>query len=516
MTDAPPATFLFADRPEEIANLRRALDRAGYTVAGVRAAIGEHGFTFLSRAEVAPVVRRTAGGSPLDTLIRLFLCGVAVEPAAAEAALAPLDLHGCAAAGLVHVDAAGVVGGLKIRPYDVTGRQWLVAYDSAGRGAHRADFVLGIGAASLTLASMTVRPTVGSLLDLGTGSGIQALHGLGQAERIVATDRNPRAVAVAAFNFALNGATEITVRRGDLFAPVTGERFDLIVSNPPFVISPEDRFDYRDSGLPLDEICRRIVRQAGAHLNDGGWCQLLANWAHRSGEDWRARLAGWFEGTGCDAWVIQRDVEDIEHYASTWIRHEEPDPARTGEAFNRWMDFYQQAGIEAVGSGLITMRRTTRPTPWLRIEEVTQDIAVPSGDAIEATFHRLEWLAGRPEGDLQNQRLVVADDVRLYETRRVHEGRWVAEEHELRQLQGLRHVGSVDPPGAGLIAGCDGQRTVGQLIDRLADSVGADVTDVTPQAVAIVTRLVEQGFLLPLPAPAGEQGRLEASPPPTR
>jgi methylase of polypeptide subunit release factors len=492
--------FLMADRPDDIARVRDSLDQAGYTVEEVRRAIGENGFTFLGRGEMAPVLRRTQGGSPIETLIRLFLCGVEVDLASARRALAPLPPERWAAAGLVALGPSGVTGLIKLRPYEVIDRRWIVAYDSdSGRRQHATDYVIGVGAASLTMASMTVRPHVGRCLDLGTGGGIQALHASEHADAVVATDRNPRAVAFAAFTMALNNIANVTTRQGDLFEPVAGERFGLIVSNPPFVISPEDRFDYRDSGLPVDGICRRIVEQAPLHLEEGGWCQLLANWAHLGQGDWRARLAGWFEGTGCDAWVIQRDVEDVERYASTWIRHEEPNPAQTGEAFNAWMDFYQRSDITAVGVGLITMRRSTSRSNWLRIDELTQDLAVPCGDAIRAAFDRLAWLAATSDDDgpLLDARLRVADDVGLHERRVVSDGRWAVAEAELRLATGLRHLGSIDPQGAGVVAGCDGRNRLGELLQRLADSIGADVADVVPQALPIVRRLVEQGFLLP-------------------
>ncbi|MDQ6947481.1 MAG: class I SAM-dependent methyltransferase, partial [Actinomycetota bacterium] len=407
-----------------------------------------------------------------------------------------------ATAGLIGTGSSGVTGHIKLRPYEVTGRRWIVAYDSSGgRQKHAADYVLGVGAASMTLAGMTVRPHVERCLDLGTGGGVQALHASEHADVVVGTDRNPRAVAFAAFTMALNDIANVTTRQGDLFEPVEGERFGLIVTNPPFVISPEARFDYRDSALPLDGICQRIVERAPAHLEDNGWCQLLANWAHLSQGDWKERLAGWFEATGCDAWVIQREVQDVEQYASTWIRHEEPDPSQTGDAFNAWMDFYQQSQVTGVGFGLITMRRSSRSVPWLRIDELTQDVAMPCGEAIRASFERLAWLADQaPPGNEQRlleARLTVADDVRLHEQRAVSDGRWALVEAELRLEQGLRHLGSIDPQGAGLVAGCDGRHTLAELLQRLADSIGADPADVTPQALPIVARLIDQGFLLP-------------------
>ncbi len=496
-------SLLFADRPDEINRVRDAFEAAGFTAANVQEAVGKDGFTFLSRSELAPVLRRTQGGSPLETLIRLFLCGVPVELGAAERALAPLRVADWEAAGMVAVDGAEVAGLLKLRPLTLGGCEWVVPYDSNRREDHVADYVIGVGPASLTLAGMTVRPPVARCLDLGTGSGIQALFASAHADRVVATDRNPRAVAFAAFTMALNSIGNVEARQGDLFEPVTGERFGLIVSNPPFVISPDRRFEYRDSGLPGDEVCRRIVTEAPDHLEEGGWCQLLANWAHIAGTDWRERLASWVEGTGCDAWIVQRDVQEAETYASTWIRHEEASAADAAEAFDAWMDHYEQTGTEAVGFGLITLRRSAAATPWLRIEELYQDVDLPCGDAIASMFARATFLADLGDDDrrLLDARLVVGDDVQLHEHRRAAAGRWILEDARLQLTGGLRYTGSTDLPGAGLVAGCDGTTRLGDLVQRLADAIGADPQEITPQVLPIVRRLVEQGFLTPAAGP---------------
>jgi methylase of polypeptide subunit release factors len=441
------SSLLFADEPDQISKVREALDRADYGVSAERSVIGEGGFSFLARNETAPVLRRTEGGSPLESLIRLFLVGVPVTLEEASRALAPLPVDAWAAAGLVATSGASVQGLVKLRPYEAAGQPWIVPYDSHQVGEHSADYVIGVGAASLTLAGLTVRPPVGRCLDLGTGCGVQAMHASLHAEEVVATDRNPRALAFATFAMTLNGIGNVTCREGDLFTPAGDERFGLIVSNPPFVVSPDSSFDYRDSGLPGDEICRRIVRQAPQHLEVGGWCQLLANWAHVKGEDWQGRLAGWFEGTGCDAWVIERETQDVEQYASTWIRHEVSDPASTGPAFKRWMDWYEAAGIEAVGFGLITMRRSDRSSPWLSIEELHQAMDEPPGEAIRASFARRDWLAdiGDDHQRLLDARLAVASDTRLEESRQVDNGRWVAVHQQLLQAGGLRYSGSIDP-----------------------------------------------------------------------
>ena len=75
-------------------------------------------------------------------------------------------------------------------------------------------------------------------LDVGTGCGVQALHATRHADAVVATDVSARALAFARLTLALNGARAVDLRQGDLLEPARGEQFDLVVSNPPFVITP--------------------------------------------------------------------------------------------------------------------------------------------------------------------------------------------------------------------------------------------------------------------------------------
>ena len=110
----------------------------------------------------------------------------------------------------------------------------------------------------MALAGATVRRPIGSSLDLGTGCGIQALFAAAHSDRVVASDVNPRAVALATLTMALNGAGNVEMRTGDLLDPVAGETFGLVVANPPFVISPSERYLFRDG----DAAGRRAVPHA--------------------------------------------------------------------------------------------------------------------------------------------------------------------------------------------------------------------------------------------------------------
>jgi len=126
----------------------------------------------------------------------------------------------------------------------------------------------------------------GTVLDVGTGSGAIALTlaAEGGFARVVATDASPGALELAAENAARAGVA-VELRSGDLFAPVQGECFDVIVSNPPYVAlrdaptlepqvrewEPHEALFGGEDGL---EVVRRLVAGAPAHLEPAGLLAL--------------------------------------------------------------------------------------------------------------------------------------------------------------------------------------------------------------------------------------------------
>ena len=112
------------------------------------------------------------------------------------------------------------------------------------------------------------------VLDMGTGSGVCAVFAAKHARRVVAVDINPAAVRCAAINAHLNHLEhKIEVRLGDLFAAVAGERFDLILFNPPFLRgAPRDD---RDRAWRSSDIAERFAAGLGARLRPGGSALVL-------------------------------------------------------------------------------------------------------------------------------------------------------------------------------------------------------------------------------------------------
>jgi methylase of polypeptide subunit release factors len=299
-------------------------------------------------------------------LIRLFVCGQTEPEQAVAAALAPLPLADAVEAGLVERSGGGLRAALEIEAY---GGQWIVSdVDAAMRPGRPLppEHVLGVGGASTTLAQATIRRPVGTALDLGTGCGIQALHLSSHAARVTATDLSQRALRFAATTAALSGL-DWELLQGDLTQPVADRRFDLVVSNPPFVVGPgTTTHTYRDSGRAGDAVCAELAAAAPRLLNEGGYMQFLANWLHVAGEDWADRVAGWVAGTGLDAWVVQREVSDPVGYVNLWLADAAEDPATQPARAAAWLDWFDANKIEAVGLGLVTapVVTTTRRSGW--------------------------------------------------------------------------------------------------------------------------------------------------------
>ncbi|BFO14008.1 hypothetical protein SHKM778_03960 [Streptomyces sp. KM77-8] len=270
VSDASLPPLPSSDRPDAAARLRDALLGASFTADGLLELLGAPAYAALARSETVPALRATRGDTPLEALVRLFLLQQPV-PYARVADVLPVDV--CLESGwLTRAGADAFTATVDVRPYGGPGGEdWFIVSDlgcavggAGGIGSGDEGVVLGVGGASTTLAGITVRTPVASALDLGTGSGIQALHAARHATRVTATDVNPRALHITALTLALSGAPAAELREGSLFTPVRDdETYDLIVSNPPFVISPGARLTYRDGGMGGDDLCRTIVQEAG-------------------------------------------------------------------------------------------------------------------------------------------------------------------------------------------------------------------------------------------------------------
>jgi len=482
--------------------LRERLDSAGYTVDAVLERITDAGQEGLLRNSTTPaLVALGDDRDPLATLIRLFPLHRGVPVADVRAAL-PVDES--VALGLLAVEGDGRAHAtVDIRPYgfETSGgpvSRWLVSDHTPGldhdRTPMRPDYVLGASPASTTLAQLSIPDEVASALDLGTGCGVQSVHLATHASRVTATDVNQRALDLARLTTGLNGL-DVDLRKGSLYEPVAADRFDLIVTNPPYVVSPPStdagRLMYREGGFRGDDLVRAVVEGAPARLNPGGTLQVLANWIVTD-EPWEERLAGWAP-PGCDLWVIERERLDPFAYIEMWLA----DAGLAGhpswdDRYREWLDYFGELGVRGIGMGWITVVNAERTDPRVVIESWPHEVAQPVGPALSA-HRRATGQAAAPDRDLLAARWVLRDDV-VQETF----GRPGAADPEyviLRQGAGLKRAMRVDTAFGGVMGACDGTLPLGAIIGAVAQLLDEDAASLTGRVLPRIRVAVEEGYL---------------------
>ncbi len=466
--------------------LRAALDAHGFTPDAVDGLLGTNGGDCLERGDRSSLDLLLGDGRPLTTLVRLFVAELPAELPAAVQALAPTRVEALLDAGLTTLDGGLLRSEVTVAPVDGL----LLASDLRGR-AERTDFVMRVSATTVALAGLTIRRPVRTALDIGSGSGFQALLGAAHSERVVGIDANQRAVAFARFNARLNGVDNVVFAEGDLFDHLEGGPFDLIVSNPPFVVSPGLDHLFRDSGREGDAACAHLAGSIAAALAPGGTGQFLANWPVTSA-GWAEHVAGWFAGSGCDVWVLHETTEAAAVYVSKWLG-ETGSPR--GPEHDAWMAWLRRHEVVGVGYGLITMRKRAGGRPGrVRIEDAPDRYTFPCGAELECEFDRILALEGQTDTALLRRAwrpapsLVVAESD-LAEPR-------ARPCFEARLARGLCWRQPLDLPAAMVLGGCDGAQRLEAVIAGVAVDFAVDPDLLTRSVLPSLRPLMRHGLLL--------------------
>ncbi len=488
----------------ELRAARAFLDRAGYTRDGVRKVLQSDQHLTAQPGEMAVFERRVAGKSPLETLIKLLLIGQTLKPAEVKSSIGPEGLGQLAEAGIVELSASGARATVRLLPHgDI-----VVACDRTYHGdreSQNADLVTGVTSPAILLADLTMRKPARSALDLGTGGGIQALLLAKHSERVVAVDINPRALDYTRLNAGLNGIENIEVRLGSWFEPVAGERFDIVTANPPYVMSPDATYLYRDSGMKGDSLCQQIVRAIPQHLEEGGFGHVLISWAIRGGEEWSAPLHRWIDGLPCDVWLLHYLTEDPLTQAGKWNQGLIGRGSKEyGAALDRWTEYYEREGIDQIGFGAVVMRRRSDARHWVRADTFRAGGGSSAG-LLARVFEAEDFLqALRDDTKLLDERFALVPEHRLEQSMRSRDGVWRQEEVKLTLTQGISFTGSLDRATAQVLQEFDGRRTLRQAVAAAGRELGLparDVATLTQTGVGMARRLYQLGFLIRTESP---------------
>lgn len=460
-------------------------------------------------------------GYKVAVLTALFMLGEPVSAAALETALPRTGVAGALAIGLV-VPTQSASGeqryapAVDLRPHEAEDAhgsvRWWVASDLGELVTGQAlapDHVLGIGRAGLTLAALTPRKPVETALDLGVGCGIQTLYLLRHVRQVVATDISTRALEFTAFNVALAGvdSARVQLRQGNLLEPVAGQRFDLIVSNPPFVITPPS---VRQAGLPLMEyrdaggpILPALVRGLEDHLNPDGVAVMLGNWEHREGTSWRTSVNQWI-GKSLDAWIIQREVQDPVEYAAMWLRDGGLTPERSGVAFENalaaWQEDFDSRQVSGVGMGYLVFHAPSDAVapgavvePWRVLEEVPTSGQGALGEHVAQVIAAHEALRGLDDAQVAALKLRTASGLSKEEALTPTP---VPTAPVIRQAEGFGRVIAVGMPEVALLSASDeGLLTVAQIAAAVASLTSEDPAAVLADMVAATRTFAHAGMV---------------------
>ena len=498
--------------------LAEAFRRHDYTVPGLELALGTEAVSALARSDAAVTRRHARGAGPAGALVRLFVLGDALPRREVEGLLPGVSVDVGVEAGLFELRDEGKVRALvDLRPVDTGhGTRWVFA-DVDGSMVHtetRPDHVLGVGAATLSLLRITPSSPARTVLDLGTGSGVQLVHALDSGAAGTGTDITPRCLELAEATLAIN-ALEAELVEGPWFEPVAGRRFDRIVANPPFVVGPpETGHSYRESGLSLDGASRMVVSGAADHLADGGTAVLLASWVEREDVDWRTRVASWVPAEGVEAWVLRRDTSDPGLYVWTWLTDEGMDPREesTWRAADAWLDHFDREGVTGVGFGYVYLRRIEGASAVL-CEDLTHPFDAGLGDEAEAYFARTAWLRAAAElhggEDLAMDATVftVSPDVRLHISESLAptgaEGLPAGPATVVvERVTGARWRHEIDQLTATVLRGArTGVLPLADLVGLAAAAAGEDPEGLAAPVRRVVADLFLHGFLVPVGVP---------------
>ncbi|HEY6962997.1 MAG TPA: methyltransferase [Gaiellaceae bacterium] len=371
-----------------------------------------------------------------------------------------------------------------------------LTFDTFSRGEDDPEgWVASFSPTAYWLASITPRRRVERALDIGTGNGAHALLAAAHADRVIATDVNARALAFTEISAALNGIDNVETRLGSFFDPVAGETFGLITCNAPYVISPERKWQYRDAGLPGDEVSRLVVTEAARHLDDGGFGAMLVSWLAEDEDAPDEHVHEWLEGSGCDAWILGLSGSDPIDHAAGWSEHLGTDPDAYAQTIDEWTRYFEGLGAEWISEGGVVMHKRAGDHHIVRADGIDEDELEFASDQIERVFAALEAIATEGLDATLGRRMRLAAEARfdqeLDRTGSVTSTVLVLDEGTCPDFE-------IDVETAEVLTALDGATTLDQAVQRVArreELSKRDAAELRADVRRLARDLLENGVL---------------------
>jgi carbamoyltransferase len=296
--------------------------------------------------------------NPLSDLIRLFHLKVALPQVVLQELFTPALFKALVNMGLLIP--RGEYWSSRVDLFEAAGlyiatdhRYMLLPEDKIDE-----DPVMYLGMDSMGLVHTAPRYKVDCILDLCTGSGIQALTASRYAHRVVGVDINPRALRFARFNAQLNSIEHVQFRSGNLYQAVSG-KFDIILANPPFVPSPSQEYRFRDGGANGEEVLAQIISGSTEHLTANGHLFIVTDLVDLP--KYQQKLAQWWTGGKADQLILHTADRDDILFS---VPHSHAPFGQTiceyRDELDRWLGNFHRAGLTAVNFGYILIQRLAK------------------------------------------------------------------------------------------------------------------------------------------------------------
>ena len=483
---------------DQFARVRELFVRVGFEETPICARAG-----IKSLYELPSLQDRSAFREPTDPqslFVRLFLDCDRVPWSVVRSTLSSSDLEALETLGLVH-DAHddGAMCSSTVAIYPMS--ELFIASD------RRYDFdsTASVPPSDLVFSPMTretqrflrlmPRESCAHLLDLCTGTGVAGLIAAAKfAQKVTLVDIAARSVRFAEFNVALNALANVRVLQGDVYEPVAGERFGVIIAHPPYVPALETEFVFRDAGVDGEEVTRKVIAGLGAHLAVGGqfFCECMLTERGDITLEERLREMLGDENEEFDVVIAQGRSSDPLHYLS--------DQARAGyssfDSLARWSEILDRLKIEQLVFVSILMERRGTDRPVI----TTRRALSPLTSAADMQWV-LRWMVGTASWDMADMRRLLSSRPRtlprteLRSRSVLHEGQWGVEECQLVTLAPFAVEAACPNWYATLLQFCDGRMTVREHLQYLRDTHA--VPDTAPEDLfaSMIRQLVDAGLV---------------------
>lgn len=456
---------------EKFAAVRGFLDACAFTDANAAERLGFARLDQIGRYELMDHAKRDKGlkiRDSLGILVKLFLCGWIVPAAETEEFIPGEVLAAMEALGLLERRDGGWVSPVLLyQSFGVYLASDRFVNPDGSEPDTKPDFVfLTLQRTGTDFMSNLPDSPCDTFLDLGTGNGIAGLYAAKNfARRVWAVDITDRSVLFAEFDRRLNGVENITVLKGDLYAPVSDVQFDRIALHPPYSIAVTD-YVYAFGGDDGEYLVRRAVSEAPAVLAPGGMLYCWTTATNRRGAPLEQRVREMLgdAADNFDVAVLVEEIQDPDTYAVASIA------AHKGHLreLQNWRERFGRLEVESLAYGAIFVKRHDI--------EGEQPVTLRRTRSAQTGRRAIEWLfawehsAAQPSRDelLLASKPIAVGGAELQVRHQMRDGTLVPIEYALRGLNPFDAALICGPWLAFLFSRCDGRRSGTDLLAEVA------------------------------------------------